>query len=292
MIQIHDLNKSYGKLQVLKDINLELDEGKIYGLLGRNGVGKTTLLNLISNKLKGDSGEVKVSGEEVFENEKMVEDIVMIGETRPEFEDLKVKEIFQIASILYKNWNEEYRKFLCKKFKVEEDKKYKKLSKGNRTIIGLILGLASRSRITLFDEPSSGLDAAYRDEFYKLLLEDFERYPRTIIISTHLIDEVANLFEEVIILKDKKVFIQDEVENLIENSYYVNGKDENVDRLLGDKKIIHREEFGANTILGIFDKFTLEEKRILIESNVEISKIPLQKLFIYLTDSGEGENNG
>lgn len=81
------------------------------------------------------------------------------------------------------------------------------MSRGGQTIVGLIISLASRARYTLFDEPSLGLDAAHRDLFYQLVLEDWERYPRTIIISTHLIDEVTNLFEEVIILKEEKILL-------------------------------------------------------------------------------------
>lgn len=106
------------------------------------------------------------------------------------------------------------------------------------------------------------MDAAYREEFYQLLLEDFQKYPRTIIISTHLIDEVTNLFEEVIILKDKTVFIKDEVENLLAKSYFVNGKTETVDKFMENKNIIHREEFGSNTILGVFDHIAKMKKEI------------------------------
>lgn len=291
MIQIKSLNKSYGKVEVLKDISLELEEGKIYGLLGRNGAGKTTLLRIISNKLKENSGHVKVFGEEVFENKSIVEDILMIDEHRPELNDMKVKSIFQMAKILHKNWDEDYKNLLVKKFKVNEKKKYEKLSRGNQTVIGLIIGLASRSRLTIFDEPSAGLDAGYRDEFYKLLLEDFQKYPRTIIISTHLIDELANLFEEVIILKDKKIFIKDEVENLVDKAYFVNGKRESVDRFIENKRLIHREAFGSNIILGIFDDLSADEKSAMRENNLEVGKIPLQKLFVYLTDDKEGEKD-
>lgn len=291
MIQIKDLNKSYGRLKVLKNINLELEEEKIYGLLGRNGVGKTTLLKILANKIRKDSGEVKVFGEEVFENEDLVEDIVLISEQITVFKEMKVKDIFKMASVLYKNWDEEYKDFLIEKFKVDKKKKYEKLSRGNQTIIGLILGLACRGRITIFDEPSIGLDAAYREEFYKLLLEDYEKHPRTIIISTHLIDEVTNLFEEVIILKDKEVFLKDEVENILDKSYFVNGKGETVDKFIGNKNIVHREEFGPNLILGIFDNFTQKEKLSLTDNNIEVSKMPLQKLFVYLTDDKEGVNH-
>ncbi len=285
MLEIKDLNKSYGNTRVLTNVNLELAENKIYGLLGRNGVGKTTLLNIISNQIKKSSGELKLYGEEICENSKALENICIVKEKGIGVVEIKVKKIFEIAKILYKNWDDEYKEFLIKEFNLNIKKQYHKLSRGNQTIVGLILGLASRAKLTIFDEPSLGLDAAFRYKFYNLLLEDVEKNPRTVIISTHLIDEVTNLFEEVIILKDERVYVKDEVHNLTGKAYFLNGKSENILPLIENKNIIHKEDFGSSVIVGIFDDLKNEEKQILKEKNVEISSIPLQKLFIYLTES-------
>lgn len=289
MLEIKNLSKSYGKTTVLTNINLELDEGKIYGLLGRNGVGKTTLLNIISNQLKRDSGELKLYGEEIFENSKAVENICLVREKGIPIDDYKIKKIFNIAKILYKDWDEDYKDFLVKEFNLNVKKRYNKLSRGNQTIVGLVIGLSSRSKLTIFDEPSLGLDAAFRYKFYNLLLEDVQNNPRTVIISTHLIDEVTNLFEEVIILKDEKVFLKDEVTNLMEKAYFLNGKAENINSIIKNKNIIHKEEFGSSVIFGLFDDLSTEEKSQLKDKNVEISNIPLQKLFVYLTESPQSK---
>lgn len=285
MLEIKNLSKSYGKTKVLTNINLELEENKIYGLLGRNGVGKTTLMNIISNQIRRDSGELNLNGEEIFENPSAVENICLVREKGIPVDDARVKRIFTQARLLYKDWDEEYKNFLVKEFSLNTKKRYNKLSRGNQTIVGLIIGLASRSKLTIFDEPSLGLDAAFRYKFYNLLLEDVEKNPRTVIISTHLIDEVTNLFEEIIILKDEKVFLKDEVSCLMEKSFFLNGKAENIMSVIKDKNIIHREDFGASAIIGIFDILTDEEKSKLKENNVEISGIPLQKLFVFLTEN-------
>lgn len=285
MLEINNLYKSYGKTKVLSDVNLKLEENKIYGLLGRNGVGKTTLLNIIANQIRKNSGEVKMFNQEIFENSEVVEDICIVREKGIGVEDIKVKDIFKKASILYKDWDEDYKNYLVKEFNLNVKKNYTKLSKGNQTIVGLIIGLSSRSRLTIFDEPSLGLDAAFRYKFYNLLLEDVETNPRTIIISTHLIDEVTNLFEEIIILKDEKVYIQDEVSNLLDKSYFLNGKAEYILPVVKDKNIILKEEFGTSVILGVFGRLSSEEKNKLKENNIDISPIPLQKLFIYLTEN-------
>lgn len=285
MLEIKNLNKSYGKTKVLRDINLDIEENKIYGLLGRNGVGKTTLLNLISGQILRNSGDVRLDNEEVFENSKAMEDICLIKDFQDSIKEKKVKDILALASIMYKNWDREYENYLIKEFNLNIKKKLLKLSTGNQTIVGLIIGLASRSRFTMFDEPTLGLDAAARYKFYNLLLEDYEKHPRTVIISTHLIDEVANLFEEVIILSDERVTLKDEVNALKERSYFLSGNGDLINLVIKDKRVIHREEFGSTKIVGIYDDLSGEEIKNIKDNNIEISNIPLQKLFIYLTEN-------
>lgn len=287
MLEMKNLNKSYRSTRVLTDINMQLEENKIYGLLGRNGVGKTTLLNIIANQIKSDSGTIKLHGDEIYENSKAVDNICLVREKGIPLDDVKVKKIFTVAKLLYKDWDEGYKDHLVKEFNLDVKKKYNKLSRGNQTIVGLIIGLASRAKLTLFDEPSLGLDAAFRYKFYNILMEDVENHPRTVIISTHLIDEVTNLFEEVIILKNERVFIKDEVSKLMEKGYFLNGKVENMMPVIKEKNIIHKEEFGASAIIALFDALTVEEKQRLQNDNIEISSISLQKLFVYLTENDQ-----
>ena len=175
MLEIKNLNKSYGKNKVLTDINLNIEENKIYGLLGRNGAGKTTLLNLISSQILRSAGEIKLDNEDVFENSKVMEDICLVKDFPNSVKERKVKDILTLAKIIYKNWDEEYKDYLVKEFNLNTKKKLLKLSTGNQTIVGLVIGLASRSRLTMFDEPTLGLDAAMRYKFYNLLLEDYEK---------------------------------------------------------------------------------------------------------------------
>ncbi|WP_159436140.1 ATP-binding cassette domain-containing protein [Anaerosalibacter sp. Marseille-P3206] len=284
MLEIKNLNKAYGKTQVLKDVNITIEDNKIYGLLGRNGVGKTTLLNIISSQILRHSGEVLLDNEDVFENAKAMEQICFVKDRGIAFEENKIKELFKMAKFIYKDWDDEYKNYLVKEFNLNTNKKYEKLSRGYQTIVGLIIGLASRSRITIFDEPSLGLDAAFRYKFYNLLLEDYEKNPRTIIISTHLIDEVNNLFEEIIILSEGKVMLKEETDFLMESAYFLSGKEENLLEIINTKKIISREEFGTTVILGIFDNLSEDEIQDLKNKGIEISQIPLQKLFVYLTE--------
>ena len=289
MIEIKGLNKSYGKNKVLTDIDLLLEEEKIYGLLGRNGVGQTTLLKLISGQLVKNSGEIKLDGAEIFENQEAVEDICLVREFSNPVKEMKVKTILRAARMLFKDWDREYEDFLIKEFSLNPKRKFLKLSTGNQTIVGLIIGLASRARITAFDEPTGGLDAAMRYKFYNLLLEDYEKNPRTVIISTHLIDEVSNLFEEVIILNDRKLALKEDVDSLKSKAYFLSGRQEVLNEVIRDKRVIHREEFGTTMIVGIFGDLSDKEIDEINKRNIEISNIPLQKLFIYLTENIAGE---
>lgn len=287
MLECKNLTKTYDKVQVVNNISLTLEENKIYGLLGRNGAGKTTLLNLICGQIIRDSGEVKLYGEEVFENSRAMENICLVREKEMPLEDYRVSGILDIAGTLYKNWDEEYKKFLVKEFKLDTKKMYKKLSRGNKSILGLIIGLSSRAPLTIFDEPSLGLDAAVREKFYNLLLQDYEENKRTIILSTHLIDEVSNLFEEVIILNNGRIQAKEEVAAFKEKARFLNGRNEFIEPMIKNKKILYKEAFGATALVGVLGDFTEKEIKELRENNVEISAMPLQKLFIYLTEELE-----
>lgn len=287
-VQCKNLIKTYGKVEAVKNMNLNMEEGKIYGLLGRNGAGKTTLLNLISAQIMRDSGEINIFGEEVFENEKALEQICFVKERDLKLEDHRVSRIFNIAGILYKDWDEEYKNHLVKEFKLDTKKKYKNLSRGFKSIVGIIIGLSSKARITIFDEPSLGLDAAVRERFYNILLQEYENSKRTFILSTHLIDEVSNMFEEVIIMDRGQLLIQEELAELLEKAHFLSGKEDIIKPIIEGKRVIHREFFGATAIIGVLGGFSREELITLRSNNVEISPVPLQKLFIYLTEEVDG----
>ncbi|MFY9286642.1 MAG: ATP-binding cassette domain-containing protein [Tissierellaceae bacterium] len=291
MLEIKGLSKSFGRHKVLTDIDLIIEENKIYGLFGRNGVGKTTLLKMISGQLSRNSGEIKLDGLDVLENDKAMENLCLVREFSNSIKEMKVKDIFSLASIIYKDWDEEYKNYLIQEFNLRirnsffSNTKFSKLSTGNQTIVGLIIGLASRARITMFDEPTLGLDAAMRYKFYNLLLADYEENPRTIIISTHLIDEVSNLFEEILILNDEKIALHENVDSLREKSYFLTGREDNINSVIKNKKVIYTDNFGSTKIVGIYGELTEDEIREIKSNNIEIDNIPLQKLFIYLTEN-------
>ncbi|NLK73188.1 MAG: ABC transporter ATP-binding protein [Clostridiales bacterium] len=284
-IKIKNLTKYYGKNLAIDDISLEITENKIYGLLGRNGAGKTTLLNLITNKLFPTNGEILIDSENIFENERVLSQIYYMSEKNLYPETMKVKEIIKWTKDFYPNFDLDYAYKLSDKFNLNLKSKFKALSTGYASIFKIILTLSSRAPILLFDEPILGLDANHRDMFYKELINYYSVTPTTVIISTHLIEEVSDIIEEVLIIKDGKLILSDTTENILFSGYTVSGKAEDVDAFNKDKKVIGEDNIGKFKSAYILGPIPSKEDPYLNASNLEISKLDLQKMFIQLTNS-------
>lgn len=288
-VETRGLSKMFGKTQALREVNLALEENKIYGLLGRNGAGKSTLIKLLTSQIFPTAGEVKVFGEVPFENAGVLSRICVIRENGTFLGDMKVKDALQVAAAYYPNWDQSLADRMVKHFKLDLRKCYKALSLGMKSQLGMIVGLASRAPLTIFDEPYLGLDAPGRQLFYDLLLEEYMAYPRTFILATHLIDEVANLFEEVIILAGGTVKLQDQADRIKEKSFFISGPPAEVERRLVGKQVLYRQSLGKTLVAGLYDRLSPEEIRELRAAGLEIDTMPLQKLFIYLTEErGDG----
>lgn len=284
VIKINNLNKSYNKKQVLKDINILIEENKIYGLLGRNGAGKTTLLNLITDRVCFDSGEITIDGENVYENDKALGKIYFMTERNLYPEDYKVKDVFKWTKEFYESFDTNYAYTLSEKFGLDVNKRIKSLSTGYASICKIITTLASNAEVLIFDEPVLGLDANHRELFYKVLIENYIEEPKTIILSTHIIEEVSSILEKVIIVNNGKIITTNEAEALLSNAYTVSGLSENVEKYIKAKEIVNVEEitaFKAATIIGHISK---EDKELAERLELKFSKVELQKLFIYLTE--------
>ena len=288
-IEVKNLKKKYGDNLVLDNIDITFDENKIYGLLGRNGAGKTTLLNIITNRIFQDDGTVEVDGENIHGNDNALEKIYFMTEKNLFPEGYKVKDIFKWTAEFYPKFSMEYALGLSKKFDLDISKKIKNLSTGYSSIAKIIVAMASNAEVVIYDEPVLGLDANHRELFYKELMKDYIKNPKTIILSTHIIEEVSSLLEKVVILNDKKVVNTDDAEELLNKVYTVSGLSENVDMYIEGREIINIEtltNFKSATILGEINRI---DRTIAESLGLDFSKVELQKLFISLTNRGRGE---
>lgn len=293
-VECKNISKSFGKTVALSDVNLNLEKDKIYGLLGRNGAGKSTLLNIITAQLFPSSGEVRIFGEPPYENDKALKNICIVKESGMFLKEVSVGDALDIASNFYANWDKELAERLLREFELDRKKAYKDLSLGMKSQLGIIVGLASRAPITIFDEPYIGLDAAGRQLFYDILLDDYTENPRTVILSTHLIDEVSNLLEDVIILHKGTVKLEGNTEDVRNKAFYISGIKDKVEKHISGKKVLNKEEFGKTMAVAVFDHISEKEKKEMEDDDLNISPVSLQQLFIFLTGGKmikRGDNN-
>lgn len=283
-IETRNLTKNYGRTTALDSVSIALEQNKIIGLLGRNGAGKTTLLNIIANKLFATSGDALVFGEPAGENERAQSRLFYMTEINLYPAGMRVRDAMRWTKAFYPDFDTDYAAGLYAKFALDMKKKVKELSTGYGSIFKAVLALASGADILLFDEPVLGLDAGHRELFYRELLARYGARPCTAVISTHLIDEVADVLEEAVIIKRGRVMLHQSVDDLLATACSVSGEAMAVDEFTQGRPIIAAEA------LGRFKSVTLREAlpegdaaraRVL---GLEVTKPSLQQLFIDLTN--------
>lgn len=282
-IEVKNVTKRYKDHYALRDVSFTFSGPKIYGLLGRNGAGKTTFMEILSGHILATKGEILINGESPFDNRRLTEAICLIKEGNNFKKDLRIKNILKIYSYFYPKWDQTLAEKLVDAYGLKQKATIKSLSKGMESALGIIVGLASRAPITIFDEPYIGLDAAARKKFYQILLEEFEKEKRTIIFSTHLIDEASLLFEEVLILQQGKLILKESTEKLRNSTYAVSGKIEEIQEFTKDKEVIQ-----TRTLAGMMTAYLFGNKEEAKEAGFAVEGIPIQDLMIYLTER-EGE---
>jgi len=281
VLETKKICKSYGSIVALKDVKLRFAEKKIYGLFGRNGAGKTTLLNIISSRIFADRGSVTCFGQDISEQPKIIaENCCYMPEKHYFPARFKVNKLLSHGKMSFPNYSEQYAESLCRDFKLNTEQKYEQLSRGHQSIFRIVLGLAAKADITIFDEPVLGLDAVARDRFYSELIEEFSRNPRLFIISTHFIEESADLFNEAIIIKKGKVIRQAPIEELLSNVFYVSGKSSRVDKFIQNRTVMGCQ--AVNDLkTAVVEGDLNAEKRL---PGLSFSPLTIQKLFIHLTN--------
>jgi ABC-2 type transport system ATP-binding protein len=203
-ISVAGLTRRYRGQVALDNVTFDVQGASITGLLGRNGAGKTTLLRIIAGHEFASAGSVTVLGASPIKDEEVLRRMVYIREDQT-YPDFKVRHALRVASWLYPNWSHELAEALVANFGLPLNRRIKKLSRGMRSAVGIVIGLAARAEITLFDEPYAGLDAVARQVFYDRLLAEQAEHPRTVLLSTHLIDEAAGLLERVVVIDRGRV---------------------------------------------------------------------------------------
>lgn len=283
VIEVQNLTKRYKDTRALDNVSLTIEGGAIYGLLGRNGAGKTTLMSILTAQNFESSGTVKVFGEHPYENSRVLKRICFVRESQKYPDDAHPKHAFKAASLFFPNWDQSLADRLVEEFQLPMKQRIKKLSRGQLSAVGVIIGLASRAEITFFDEPYLGLDAVARQIFYDRLVEDYAEHPRTIILSSHLIDEVSNLIEKVIVIDNGTILLHEDTDAMRDRAVTVVGDAAKVEAWIGSREVLHREALGRVVSATVIGTLSPAERASLAASGLDIGAVSLQQLIVRLT---------
>lgn len=283
IIEARGLTRKFGDFTAVDHVDFTIEENQIHGLLGRNGAGKTTIMQLLTGQDFASAGEASIFGESPVENPRVLSNVSFIKESQKYPDSFRPRHVLAAAPLFYANWSQELADELVAEFRLPVNRDIKKLSRGQLSSLGVIVGLASRAPITFFDEPYLGLDAVARQLFYDRLLDDFAEHPRTVILSTHLIDEVSNLLEHVIVVDQGTILLDADTEELRGRASTVVGPASAVAAFTAGRDIVHTDGIGGLSSVTVMGALTTGERDAAFAAGLEIAPVSLQQLIVRLT---------
>ena len=292
VIEVKNLTKRYRDTTAVDDISFTIERDSIYGLLGRNGAGKTTVMSILTAQNFPTAGEVRVFGESPYENAAVLSRMCFVRESQKYPDDATPLHAFRIARLFYPHWDQVLADKLIREFRLPVKTRIKKLSRGQLSAVGVIIGIAARAEVTFFDEPYLGLDAVARQIFYDRLLEDYAEHPRTIILSSHLIDEVSNLLEKVIVIDGGRIVMDEDTESVRGRAATVVGDSAAVEAFVAGREVIHRETLGRVTSATVIGELTAADRAELAASGLDVTPVSLQQLIVRQTQNAATTDEG
>lgn len=274
MIELEHVTKRYGRSTVLNQIDLQINEPGIYCLLGRNGAGKTTFLKSIAGYQNITSGKIKVDGK-IISTATLEPNVSYIENFAHHF-DLPVGKLLQIASEVNPAYDRSLADDMMEHFELNRRKKFNQLSLGMKTMVSTIICLASNRPVVLLDEPVLGFDALMRVEFYEMLTASFQRHPRIIVVSTHIIEEIAQTIHKLMILDQGRILFFDTLQSVEEKAFRVSGLKKDVDAATASLNVIRQDTVGGLVTSYIFDQPPKQNP------SLEIAHLSLQDFFIQM----------
>lgn len=283
------LVKKYGRSKALNDLSFQISENKITGLIGRNGAGKTTLLKIMAGFQKQTSGEIKVFNEHPYNSLFASANSILVDDQMAFPIALNLGEVLEAAASFYPKWDGRLARRLFDYFSFRNNQRHSELSKGMKSTFNIIVGLASRCSLTMFDEPTTGMDASVRKDFYRALLKDYIANPRTIIISSHHLEEMEDLLEDILLLKDGEKILHLTVSDLKEYAIGVKGNANALLEWLDDKEVLYKKEIGTSVIYAVIENVYSEKiRQDASKFGFELLPVSSNDICIYLTGKEKG----
>ncbi len=298
VIEADGLTKRYGSHAAVDAATFAIEADSITGLLGGNGAGKTTLMSLITGQAFPTSGTVRVFGERPLENERVLSRICFVRESLRYPNNFRIRHVLQAGRHFYPQWDMELANDLVERFDLPRKRQIQKYSRGMTSAVGIIIGLASRAPLTIFDEPYLGLDASARQLFYDRLLADYSAHPRTIILSSHLVDEIAQLLDTVLLIDRGQLVLDEPAEDLRGRAVVLTGRADSVDELARAYTELRRETMGPRVASTVFGDLDADLHRRAARLSVDVAPASLQQLVVHAsalrgaTGAGAGSMTG
>src|SRR5699024_461531 len=285
-VEVNNLSLYYNDFAALNDLSFKLKGGKIHGLLGRNGAGKTSLLTLLASYRQATEGSIKIAGENPFENAGIMQHVAFHYETDYNDQCDTVKTILKPVERYRPYYDLDYALYLINRFNLPLKKPINKLTRGMQSAFEITMGLASRAPVTIFDEIYLGMDAPAREIFYKEMLKDQAEHPRTITLSTHLVSEMDYLFDEVLMIDHGKFVLHEDYESLISKGASITGPKVEVDAFVDDLTLLNEKYLGNTKSVTIYGNLDDARRKAAQQKGLEVGPVSLQDLFIHLTSEG------
>ncbi|QEV98707.1 ABC transporter ATP-binding protein [Microbacterium caowuchunii] len=285
VIEVTGLTKRYGDTVAVDDVSFALEKNTIYGLLGRNGAGKTTIMSILTAQSFATSGKVRVFGEDPYENARVLSRMCFVREGQKYPDDALPSHAFRTARLFFPNWDQDFADRLIADFQLPLKTRIKKLSRGQLSAVGVVIGLAARAEITFFDEPYLGLDAVARQIFYDRLLEDYVEHPRTVVLSSHLIDEVANLIEKVLVVDHGRIIMDEDTDAVRDRAANIVGDSAAVDAFVAGRSVVHRETLGRVASVTVMGSLSAADRAELSARGLDVTPVSLQQLIVRATQN-------
>lgn len=289
VIKCNELTKTYGRMNAINQLSFTMEANKITGLIGRNGAGKTTLLKIAAGFLLPSSGSIKVFSENPFNNINVSANLIFIDDNMTLPAAMTLSELMEAAGRFYKHWNKELAERLFAYFSLPRRQFHQNLSKGTKSTFNMIIGIAARCPLTIFDEPTVGMDAAVRKDFNRALLKDFMQHPRTIILSSHLLNEIEDILDDILLIKAGEKYLHMPVDDLKGYAVGLQGKEEQIVQMTAKIDVYYRKKLGKDSMyVAVRNTFSEEELQQARIHGIEVSAVATSDLCVYLTSNHKG----
>lgn len=278
-------NISFGYMSkrrtVLNDFSLKLEPDGIIGLIGRNGQGKTTLMKLLAGQNLPDSGRILYDGEMI--NKIDVINRIVYASDNLNYMNRKLGNIVKDYKLMYKNFDLKFAEKLLELFGLNNKTKIDNLSKGQNSLFNFCVAMATRSELTILDEPVAGVDTGSRRKVYDIILRDYIEHPRTILISSHMLGEMENMLSGIVIIDNKKLIYKGTIDEIRNVAYKITGDKEKIENYITGKKVLYKNIGALSSTAVIEEEITDNIKELLSEDDLILNNLTAEEYYVFKT---------